>query len=208
MSFDNYGLDENTFNHDPQGRSRFYGIYSAQVAAGLDPTNKNRVKVKVFMPSGTEVSNWAKACLPITDSSYHPDHEPHNVAALAAMLTTVPTSTADAYGSTDIPALTIVEKAPGNRQLNHQHVAVTKQKTASKNNATIVVNSPSATTDSKENSKYTAASGLGVGTTVGSKGTVVPEHTFHRSIPVEGQMVWVVFEAGLLEYPVWIGVQS
>lgn len=208
MSFDNYGLDENTFNHDPQGRSRFYGIYSAQVSAGLDPTGKNRVKVKVFMPSGTEVSNWAKACLPITDSSYHPDHEPHNVAALAAMLTTVPTSTADAYGSTDIPALTIVEKAPGNRQLNHKHVTVTKQKTASKNNATIVANSPSATTDSKENSKYTAASGLGVGTTVGSKGDLVPEHTFHRSVPVEGQMVWVVFEAGLLEYPVWIGVQS
>lgn len=208
MSFDNYGIDENTFNHDPQGRSRFYGIYSAQVAAGEDPTGKNRVKVKVFMPSGTEVSNWAKACLPITDSSYHPDHEPHNVSALAAMLTTVPTSTADAYGSTDIPALTIVEKAPGNRQLNHQHVAVTKQKTVSKNNATIVANSPSATTDSKENSKYTADSGLGVGTTVGSKGPLIPEHTFHRSIPVEGQMVWVVFEAGLLEYPVWIGVQS
>jgi hypothetical protein len=124
------------------------------------------------------------------------------------MLTTVPTSTPDSYGNTDIPALTIVAKSPGNQQLNHEHVAVTKQKTVSKNNATIVTNSPSATTDSKENSKYTAASGLGVGTTVGSKGELIPEHTFHRSVPVEGQMVWVVFEAGLLEYPVWIGVQS
>jgi len=209
MSFDNYGIDENTFNHDPQGRPRFYGIYSAQVAAGVDPTGKNRVKVKVFMPSGVETSNWAKACLPITDSSYHPDHQPHTAAQIAALLTTTPVSVTDSRGDTEtVPALTIVAKAGGG-QLNHPHVSDTKQKTLSKNNATIVVNAPTSTTDTKENSLYTADSGLyAPGTTASMTSVKVPEHTFHRSIPVEGQMVWVVFEAGLLEYPVWIGVQS
>lgn len=36
---------------------------------------------------------------------------------------------------------------------------------------------------------------------------VVAEHTPHRLIPKKGQMVWVMFEAGDPEYPVWIGVQ-
>ena len=213
MTFDGYEIDENTFNNDPQGRPRFYGIYSAQVAAGVDPTGKNRVKVKVFMPSGTEVSNWAKACLPITNSSYHPDHLPHTAAQIASLLTTTATNTGTgpSYPSGThthtIPALTIVP-IDSTKQLNHQHVAATNTKTVSKNNATIVAESPSSTTDSREKSKYTAASGLGVGTTSGSTGPLVPEHTFHASIPVEGQMIWVVFEAGLLEYPVWIGVQS
>lgn len=36
---------------------------------------------------------------------------------------------------------------------------------------------------------------------------VVAEHTPHRLVPKKGQMVWVMFEAGDPEYPVWIGVQ-
>lgn len=216
MSFDGYELDENTFNNDTQGRPRFYGIYSAQVATGVDPTGKNRVKVKVFMPSGTEVSNWAKACLPITNSSYHPDHLPHTAAQVAALLTTVQTtvtsSSALSAGSAHTHTVTIppltVTPIDSTKQLTHQHVTAVKTKTVSKNNATIVADSPGNTTDSREKSKYTVASGLGVGTTAGTTGPLVPEHTFHASIPVEGQMIWVVFEAGLLEYPVWIGVQS
>ena len=32
------------------------------------------------------------------------------------------------------------------------------------------------------------------------------EHTPHRLVPKVGQLVWVMFEAGDPEYPVWIGV--
>ena len=35
----------------------------------------------------------------------------------------------------------------------------------------------------------------------------VAEHTPHRLIPRVGQLIWVMFEAGDPEYPVWIGVQ-
>jgi hypothetical protein len=34
------------------------------------------------------------------------------------------------------------------------------------------------------------------------------EHTLHRLVPKKGQRVWVMFIAGLLEEPVWLGVQE
>jgi hypothetical protein len=198
---------DSEYGMDPVGRSRFFGIYSAKVEDVNDPLKQNRIKVKVFQTTGQEVTGWARACLPITDTSYHPDHAPHTAAQIAAMLTTVPTSTPDAFGSTDIPALTIVPKAPGNQQLNHQHV-VTKTKTRAQGKATLVANAPTSTTDSKENSLYTASSGLSApGVTTTDTSIKVPEHTFHRSYPVVGQMIWVMFIAGDPEYPIWIGVQ-
>lgn len=47
-----YGLD-------PQGRLRFYGIYSARVIDVKDPLNKGRIKVQVPQTTGIEVSSWA-----------------------------------------------------------------------------------------------------------------------------------------------------
>lgn len=196
------------YGMDPVGRSRFFGIYSAKVEDVNDPLKQNRIKVKVFQTTGQEVTGWARACLPITDASYHPDHAPHTAVQIAAMLTTTPVSVTDSRGDTEtVPALTIVPKAPGNQQLNHQHV-VTKTKTRTQGAATFVANAPTSTTDSKENSLYTAASGLSApGVTTTDTSIKVPEHTFHRSYPVVGQMIWVMFIAGDPEYPVWIGVQ-
>ena len=34
------------------------------------------------------------------------------------------------------------------------------------------------------------------------------EHTAHRIVPKVGQLVWVMFVAGDINYPVWIGVQK
>lgn len=201
-------VDDLTYQLDPVGRVRFFGIYEAKVVSVDDPLNRNRIQVQVLQSTGLETTAWARACLPITDNSYHPDHAPHTAAQIAAMLTTVPTSTPDAFGSTDIPALTIVPKSPGNQQLNHQHV-VTKTKTKSIGKNKFVDNAPTNTTDSKENSLYTAASGLSApGVTTTDTSIKTPEHTFHRSVPVVGQMVWVMFIAGDPEYPVWVGVQS
>jgi hypothetical protein len=124
------------------------------------------------------------------------------------MLTTTPVSVTDSRGDTEtVPALTIVPKTPGNQQLNHQHV-ITKTKTRTQGQAKFVANEPTSTTDSKENSLYTVASGLNApGITTTDTSIKVPEHTFHRSYPVVGQMIWVMFVAGDPEYPVWIGVQ-
>lgn len=195
---------ESEYMMDPQGRPRFYGLYSGQVTNVKDPLKKNRIQVLVHGPTGIESHNWAPACLPITSSSYHPDHQPHTAAQIAALLTTTATTASDPQGgSVTIPALTVVAKAGGG-QLNHPHVA-----TKTMVNKGLAVSSPTATTDTFEASTYTTASGLSApGTTSSSTTLKTPEHTFHRTFPVVGQLVWVMFIAGDPDHPVWIGVQS
>jgi hypothetical protein len=174
---------------DPQGRPRFYGIYSGQVTGVNDPLKQNRIQVLVHGPTGVESHNWAPACLPITSSSYHPDHEPHTAAQIAALLTTNSVSITDSRGDTaTVPALTVVAK-PSGGQLKHRHTT-----TKTMVNKNVVVSSPTSTTDALETSKYTD--------------NTEPEHTFHRTVPALNQLVWVMFIAGDPDYPVWIGVQS
>jgi hypothetical protein len=36
--------------------------------------------------------------------------------------------------------------------------------------------------------------------------TASPEHTYHRSVPFINQVVWVMFEKGDPNFPVWMGV--
>lgn len=68
---------EYNYSLDPQGRPRFPGIYSAKVTSVSDPLNKSRVKVLVHQTTGSEISNWAEACLPVTSNAIHPNHAPH-----------------------------------------------------------------------------------------------------------------------------------
>ena len=189
---------------DPQGRPRFYGLYSGQVTNVNDPLKQNRIQVLVHGPTGVESHNWAPACLPITSSSYHPDHQPHTAAQIAALLTTTPVSVTDSRGDTEtVPALTIVAKSGGG-QLNHPHNTLKTMVTKG-----VVVSSPTSTTDTLESSTYTTASGLSApGTTSSSTSLKTPEHTFHRTFPAVSQLVWVMFIAGDPDYPVWIGVQA
>jgi hypothetical protein len=192
---------------DPQGRPRFYGIYSGQVTGVNDPLKQNRIQVLVHGPTGVESHNWAPACLPITSSSYHPDHQPHTAAQIAALLTTTAATVSGGGGGT-VPALTVVAKSGGG-QLNHPHTTI--KKIVNKN---VVVSSPTATTDTLEVSRYTAASGLSApGTTATQTQSThpdlaKPEHPFYRTFPAVNQLVWVMFVAGDPDYPVWIGVQS
>jgi hypothetical protein len=204
---------ETEYMMDPQGRPRFYGLYSGQVTSVKDPLKKNRIQVLVHGPTGVESHNWAPACLPITDSSYHPDHLPHTAAQVAAMLTTTSTTVTSGTGpsypsgththSVTIPALTVVAK-DSTMQLNHAHT--TTKSMVTKN---VVASAPTSTTDTLETSAYTTASGLSApGTTSSSTSLKTPEHTFHRTVPAVNQLVWVMFIAGDPDYPVWIGVQS
>lgn len=196
------------FNEDPQGRLRFYGIYSGIVAPGTDPLQKNRVLLQISMPTGVAVTNWAESCLPIASNSYHPDHAPHTAAQIAALLTTTPVSVTDSRGDTEtVPALTVVAKT-ATGQLNHPHVD-TKQMVDASGKSYIVKNAPTSKTDPNEKSAYTATSGLSAPATTSTNTSLkTPEHTFHRNLPVVGQKVWVMFVAGDPEFPVWIGVQS
>lgn len=117
------------YMQDPWGQTKFFGIYEGTVVDVNDPKKQNRIKLSVTI-TGTEVSNWARAVLPITSNSNHPDHQEHTAAQIAALLTTSSATASDPQGgSVTIPALTVVAKS-GAGTLKHPHktVANTTQK--------------------------------------------------------------------------------
>ena len=67
---------------------RFYGIYEGVCTNNQDPDGKNKIKLQVPQILGTEETDWAKACTPVTDNSNHPDHNPHMAMQIAALLST------------------------------------------------------------------------------------------------------------------------
>ena len=173
-------MEQHEYMLDPQGRTRFYGIYEGIVKDIKDPLKKGRIKVQVTV-TGQEVTGWAKAVRPITDNANHPDHQEHTAAQIAALLTTTSTSITDSRGdSATVPALTVVAKA-GAGTLKHPHkTAVNAAKKWNGSDAKTAMFNDATSTD---------------------------EHTPHRYIPNKEQKVWIMFVAGLLEEPVWIGVQ-
>ena len=120
--------------------------------------------------------------MPITHNANHPDHQEHTAAQIAALLTTTSISVTDSRGDTEtIPALTVVAKA-GAGTLKHLHkTAVNAAKKWNGSDAKTAMFNDATNTD---------------------------EHTPHRYVPNKGQRVWIMFVAGLLEEPVWIGVQG
>jgi hypothetical protein len=172
---------EADYMQDPQGRTRFFGIYEGIVKEINDPLKKGRIKVQVTV-TGQEVTDWARAVLPITHNANHPDHQEHTAAQIAALLTTTSISVTDSRGDTEtIPALTVVAKG-GAGTLKHPHK--------------IVVNA------------IKKWNGSDAKTAMFNDATNTDEHTPHRYVPNKGQRVWIMFVAGLLEEPVWIGVQG
>jgi len=169
------------YMQDPQGRTRFFGIYEGIVKEINDPLKKGRIKVQVTV-TGQEVTDWARAVLPITHNANHPDHQEHTAAQIAALLTTTSVSITDSRGdSATVPALTVVAKA-GAGTLKHLHkTAVNAAKKWNGSDAKTAMFNDATNTD---------------------------EHTPHRYVPNKGQRVWIMFVAGLLEEPVWIGVQG
>lgn len=168
---------------DPLGRVRFFGIYEGTVISITDPLKKNRIQLSVTV-TGSQVTGWARACLPPTTIADHPDHQEHLAADIAALLTTTAataTGTATSGGSPShthpvsvtVPALTVVAKS-GAGTLKHPHKTIVN-----------VVN--------KWNDAIDAPT--------------TQEHTPHRVLPKVGAKVWVMFIAGIPEEPVWIGVQ-
>lgn len=160
---------------DPEGRTRFFGLYEGEVIDINDPLKKSRLTLKVPTVTGEQITTWARPLLPVHSNSNHPDHAEHTAAQIAALLTTTAVSVTDSRGDTEtVPALTVVAKS-GAGTLKHPHKVV-------------------ANTTKKWNDATDIAA--------------TEEHTLHRLVPKKGQRVWVMFIAGLLEEPVWLGVQE
>lgn len=104
---------------------RFYGLYEGICTNNQDPDKNSKIKLKVPQVLGDSETDWAVACLPVTDNANHPDHSPHTAAQIASLLTTSSTTASDPQGgSITIPALTVVAKG-GAGTLTHPHVTST-----------------------------------------------------------------------------------
>ncbi|MFN9982525.1 MAG: phage baseplate assembly protein V, partial [bacterium] len=65
---------------------RFYGIYLGICVDVEDDEKDNRIRLQVPQVLGQSETGWARACLPVTSNSNHPDHKKHLASEVAALL--------------------------------------------------------------------------------------------------------------------------
>lgn len=152
-----------------------------------DPLLKNRIKLQVPQVLGQEISNWAFPVNPVNNNSNHPDHMAHLAADVAALLLTHGDHTITVSGSTGSGGTP-----------SHSH---------SFNGTTTV----SHTNNHKGNSLQLTHPHVATVDTVNlwndiQETNTVPEHTPHRLVPALDQGVWVMFEGGDPNFPLWVGV--
>jgi hypothetical protein len=213
-----YNSPELSYMVDPMGRVRFFGIYSAKVVDINDPLKKNRIKVKVQQSTGQEVTGWARACLPIIANANHPDHLPHLASEVANLL--------QAHATHATHSTTITSGAASAGTAHTHPVVISLAHDAHTNNHTgktpdttfklthahdTTANTTQDWNDSQEQNLTPGGLDIdpvaaGFGTNRSTDLARVAEHTPHRLIPKVGQLVWIMFEAGDPEYPVWTGV--
>ena len=170
-------MSEVGFVRDNLGRTRLYGIYSARVIDINDPLKKSRVKFTLHQATGLAKHGWAKACLPITSNANHPDHTEHTAASVAALLTTSSRS----ISASDPQGGTVSITVPA-------LTVVAKNTNTLKHPHKTVLNKTEKWNDAQETAP-------------------TDEHSPHRIIPRKGQDIWIMFEGGDPEFPVWIGIQ-
>jgi Type VI secretion system/phage-baseplate injector OB domain len=160
---------------------KFYGIYRGVCVDNEDPDGNNRIRLKVPQVLHTNVTNWAYPCLPVTDNAEHLDHLPHLASEVAALLNTHATHT--------ISGTTGAGGTP-----SHTHTfSTTASHAAHTGNSGKLLHPHIDSTDVQDKD--------------GSElGNTAAEHTYHRKIPRISQGVWVMFEGGDPNFPVWMGV--
>lgn len=56
-------IDDLEYGLDPQGRSRFFGVYTANVLSNEDPLKKGRLQLQIFQPTGKAKTAWTPQCV-------------------------------------------------------------------------------------------------------------------------------------------------
>jgi len=152
----------------------------------VDPDEKNRIRLQVPQVLGEELSDWAWPCLPIISNSNHPDHLPHLASEVAALLTTHTSHSVSVSGTTG---------SGGSPSHTHTFSATqTLSHAAHAGNSGELTHAHS--TDPDETEKWNDD----------QETNTTAEHTPHRLVPKLEQGVWVMFEGGDANFPVWIGV--
>lgn len=198
---------------------RFYGIYLGICVEIEDPDKDSRIRLQVPQVLGDEVTDWARGCLPVLANSNHPDHLPHLASEVAALLqahathathSTTITSGAASAGTAHTHPVVI---SLAHDEHTNNHAGKTPDTTWKLNHGhETISNTTQRWNDDQE--QDLSLNGLdidpieaGFGTNRPSDPTRVAEHTPHRLLPKLGQKVWVMFEGGDPNFPVWMGVE-
>lgn len=168
---------------------RFYGIYLGICVDVDDPEKDNRVRLQVPQIFGQAETGWARGCLPITSNSNHPDHKKHLAAEVAALLNAHADHAVSVSGTTGAASAGTA----------HTHTFSATQTLTHTNNHT----GNSLTLDHE----HETAADVDNKWNDDQETNLTPEHTPHRLVPKLGQKVWVMFEGGDPNFPVWMGVE-
>lgn len=161
--------------------NNFFGVYRGICVDNQDPDSAKRIRLKVPQVLSTNVSNWAYPCLPVTSNADHPDHLPHLASEVAALLTTHSNHAVSVSGNTGGTTVGTFG--------SHTHTFSATQ--------TLTHAAHSGNSGQLVHNHENSADPLEVNGT---------EHTSHRKVPNLNQGVWVMFEGGDPNFPVWIGV--
>jgi hypothetical protein len=167
---------------------RFYGIYLGICVDVEDDQKDNRIRLQVPQILGQSETGWARACLPVTSNSNHPDHKKHLAAEVAALLLghgDHSVSVSGTTGSGGTPSHT--HSFSATQTLSHTNNHTGNSLSLDHEHET------AADADNKWNDDQET--------------NLTPEHTPHRLVPKLGQKVWVMFEGGDPNFPVWMGVE-
>ena len=190
--------------------NHYYGLYRAICKDNQDPTNHDRIKVSIPDLYGNDyVTDWIPGCMPVVSNADHPDHKRHLASEVAALLQ------AHATHATHTGTFTTSSVNDGGTGASsHSHtVSITLAHDEHTNNHT---------GKTPDTSNYLDHQHVNTGgTTIPTPYSSVvdtpdvydtqgasPQHTHHRTIPNLNQVVWIMFEKGDPNFPVWMGVYS
>lgn len=238
-------ISEIDYGMDPQGRLRFYGLYTAKVLDNTDPLGKGRLRLQVFQPTGKAMTVWADQCLGFLAQPNYPygtflSLSTQNVSGANTATPVTLSMTEDSGGGISLSGGGIKVSEEGDYFL--QFSAVFKKANANttsvdiwlrKNGVDIprtntsveVSGNPGDTTitvgfildlepndtvgfafsSPDANMQLAAKTGLTNPTRPDIPSIIATINLVGRYVPKPGTKVWVMFEAGDPEYPVWIG---
>ena len=166
----------------------FFGIYRGVCIDNDDPENLNRIRLKVPQVLHTNVTNWAYPCLPITSNAQHPDHLPHLASEVAALLTTHATHSSHSVSVSGTTSSGLSGPSA------HTHTFSATQTLTHTAHDAHAGNSGELTHAHEDSEDPLEINGT--------------EHTPHREVPEVNQGVWVMFEGGDPNFPIWMGIYT
>jgi hypothetical protein len=240
---------ESEFGLDPQGRLRFYGLYSGVVVKNSDPLKKNRVTLYVPQVTGVVETGWAKAAVGVLPQIKMPygtfSSSATQPVSAANTATTVTFNTVEddsaGISLTNGSKITVAEEGDYFIQFSAQ-VAKSQSSAAQadiwlKKNGVNIARTNSRITlsgnpneelitlgyildlkpkdyvqvafsSADANVKLIAYGALSSPSRPAIPSIIATINLVANYLPKPGTNVWVMFEAGDPEFPVWLGAQA